>query len=245
MVTNEAMIGFDPLYLLFIAPGMILAFIAQTMVSSRFARWSRVPTRRGMTGAEVASAILHVEGVSGVRIEPVDGMLSDHYDPTAKTLRLSPDVYAGRSVAAAGIAAHEVGHAIQHARAYPWLGMRSSLVPALGITSKLAMPTIIVGFLMMSVMHSQLGYAVLLLGIGLFSLMVLFQLITLPVEFDASRRALIAIERGQIVVGNELLGAKQVLSAAALTYVAAAVSSVMTLLYFLVRAGLLGGRRDD
>lgn len=239
------MIGFDPLYLLFIAPGMVLAFIAQSLVSSRFARWSRVPTRRGLTGAEVAEAILHVEGVRGVRIEPVDGMLSDHYDPQARTLRLSPDVYGGRSVAAAGIAAHEVGHAIQHARAYPWLGMRSSLVPVLGITSKLSMPIIIVGFLMMSVLRSPLGYGVLLLGIAMFSLMVIFQLVTLPVEFDASRRALVAIERGHIAVGTELDGAKQVLSAAALTYVAAAVSSVMTLLYFLVRAGLLGGRREE
>lgn len=239
------MIGFDPLYLLFVGPGMLLALFAQGLVSSRFNRWSRVPTRRGLTGAEVASAILHVEGVSGVRIEPVEGTLSDHYDPTSRTLRLSPDVYAGRSVAAAGIAAHEVGHAIQHARAYPWLGMRSRLVPALGITSKLAMPTIVIGFLMMSILHSPLGHAVLLLGIALFAVMVIFQLVTLPVEFDASRRALVAIERGHIAQGQELVGAKEVLSAAALTYVAAAVSSVMTLLYFLVRAGLLGGRREE
>ncbi len=239
------MLGFDPLYLLFVAPGMVLAFIAQSLVTSRFTRWSRVPTRRGLTGAEVAAAILHVEGISGVRIEPVDGMLSDHYDPAARTLRLSPDVFGGTSVAATGIAAHEVGHAIQHARAYPWLGMRSSLVPLLGFTSKLSMPIIMIGFLMMAVMHSPIGRLVLIVGIAMFAMMVLFQLVTLPVEFDASRRALVAIERGHLAVGNELTGAKEVLSAAALTYVAAAVSSVMTLLYFLVRAGLLGGRREE
>ncbi len=123
--------------------------------------------------------------------------------------------------------------------------MRSSLVPLLGFTSKLSMPIIMIGFLMMAVMHSPIGRLVLIVGIAMFAMMVLFQLVTLPVEFDASRRALVAIERGHLAVGNELTGAKEVLSAAALTYVAAAVSSVMTLLYFLVRAGLLGGRREE
>jgi Zn-dependent membrane protease YugP len=179
-----------------------------------------------------------------VRVEPTQGFLSDHYDPRSRTLRLSADVYHGRSVAAAGVAAHEVGHAIQHARSYAFLSMRSALVPMLGITSNLAMPTILVGFVL-SGMGMQIGSFVLLIGIALFATLVLFQLVTLPVELDASRRALAAIEHGGLARGEELTGARKVLSAAALTYIAAALSSMLTLLYFLLRSGLLGGGSRD
>ncbi len=235
---------FDPMWLLFAAPGMLLAAFAQWRVTSTFGRYAQVPTQRGLSGAEVAAAILRVSGIRDVRIEPVQGMLSDHYDPTSKTLRLSPDVFGGRSVSAAGVAAHEVGHAIQHAEGYAFLQMRSSLVPLLSITSRVAMPALMIGFLL-AAGGSALGTMVLYAGIAAFAVMVLFQLVTLPVEFDASRRALKAIERGGIVTGTELSGARQVLSAAALTYVAAAISSGLQLIYFLWRAGLLGGRRDD
>jgi Zn-dependent membrane protease YugP len=237
------MFFFDPLYLLLAAPGFLLAMWAQAKVKRAFNHFSRIATSRGMTGADVATAILREKGIRGVRIEPTRGWLSDHYDPRSRTLRLSPDVFAGRSIAAAGVAAHEVGHAIQHAEAYMWLQMRSNLVPVLGITSKLAMPALVIG-LILSSMGSALGQGIMLVGLVLFAAMVLFQIVTLPVEFDASRRALLAIEHGGIVTGTELAGARQVLNAAALTYVAAAVQSIMTLLYFLIRSGLLGGRRD-
>lgn len=234
---------FDPLYLLFLAPGMLFAMFAQWRVKSTFSHYSQVLTQRGWTGARIAQAILDVHGIRDVRIEPVQGFLSDHYDPTSKTLRLSPDVYEGRTVSAAGVAAHEVGHAIQHAEGYAMLGIRSSLVPVLQVTSNLSTPAILIGMVMMS-MGVALGQPVMLLGVAMFALMVLFQLVTLPVEFDASRRALKAIENGGLVTGQELVGARKVLSAAALTYVAAAVTAVLQLVYFLIRSGVLGGRRD-
>jgi Zn-dependent membrane protease YugP len=239
------MMFFDPLYLLFALPGMLLALYAQFKVKSTFGHYSRVPTSRGLSGAEVAQAILRVENVRGVRVEPTQGFLSDHYDPRSRTLRLSNDVYHGRSVAAAGVAAHEVGHAIQHARAYAFLSMRSALVPLLGITSNLAMPTIVIGFVL-SGMGVGIGSLVIFIGLILFATLVLFQIVTLPVELDASRRALVAIEHGGLAQGEELAGARRVLSAAALTYIAAALSSLLTLLYFVLRSGLLGGTsRND
>jgi Zn-dependent membrane protease YugP len=237
------MFGIDPLYIALALPGLLLGMWAQWRVKSTFQRYAEVGTRRGMTGAQVAAAILQTEGIRDVRIEPSQGFLSDHYSPGEKALRLSPDVFGGRSVSAVGVAAHEVGHAIQHARAYPFLGMRSTLVPVVQFASPLAVPIIIVGFFMSSAIGA-LGQLVVLAGIGLFGMVVLFQLVTLPVEFDASRRALDAIDKGRLLVGEEQQGAKAVLDAAAWTYVAAAVSSVLTLLYFLLRSGLLGGRRD-
>lgn len=234
---------FDPLWLLFALPGMLLAGWAQYKVSTTFRRYAQVATSRGLSGAEVAASILRVAGIRDVRIEPVGGMLSDHYDPSSKTLRLSPDVYGGRSVSAAGVAAHEVGHALQHADGYAFLQMRSALVPVLSVTSRVAMPAIFLGFLLASG-GSAFGQLVLWVGIVSFAAMVLFQLVTLPVEFDASRRALKAIEAGGIVTRQELSGARSVLSAAALTYVAAAISSALQLAYFVLRSGLLG-RRDE
>jgi hypothetical protein len=232
---------FDPLYLLLTLPGILLAMWAQGRVQATFAEYASVPTTRGLSGADVAAAILRVHGISDVRIEPTDGFLADHYDPWSKSLRLSREVYLGRTVAAAGVAAHEVGHAIQHARGFVPLQLRSALVPALQVTNTLAMPTIVIGFLLAG-FHAWIGAPILWLGIALFGAMVLFQLVTLPVELDASRRALAAIEQGGIVTGEELRGARKVLTAAALTYLAAAISSVLTLLYFVLRAQGLSRR---
>jgi uncharacterized protein len=235
----------DPLYIILALPGLALGFWAQMRVRSAFSKWSQVGTRRGLSGAETAAAILEVKGIRDVRIERTQGMLSDHYDPRSKVLRLSPDVYEGRSVAAAGIAAHEVGHAIQDAEHYSFLRLRSNLVPVMTFSSPLAVPIIMIGFVISTMTASVLGQYVTLAGILLFGFVVLFQLITLPVEIDASKRALAAIEGGGLVQGEELRGARAVLGAAAWTYVAAAVSSMLTLLYFLIRSGLLGGRRRD
>jgi hypothetical protein len=239
------MLGFDPLYLLLTLPGAAFAMWAQWRVQSTFTRYANIGTRRGLSGAETAAAILQVQGIRDVAIEPVQGFLADHYDPSSRTLRLSPDVFHGRSIAATGVAAHEVGHAIQHAEGYAMLQARSSLVPVLSVTSRLAMPLLFIGFGLASFGAAALGQLAMMAGIALFSVMVLFQLVTLPVEFDASRRALRAVERGHLLQGDELVGARTVLSAAALTYVAAAASAVLQLLYFLIRSGLLGGRRND
>jgi Zn-dependent membrane protease YugP len=180
---------------------------------------------------------MRAAGVSGVEIEPVEGFLSDHYVPGEKVLRLSPDVYAGRSLAALGIAAHEAGHAIQDDRRYPLLGIRNALVPLAGLGSNVSWLLIMIGFALASLTWIKIG-------ILAFSMTVLFQLVNLPVEFDASRRAHAALVDGGIVSHEEAVYVRKVLTAAALTYVAATLTSIMTLLYFLFRAGLLGDRRD-
>lgn len=233
---------FDPTYFIFALPGILLGLWAQMQVKSRFAKYSQVPNHTGLSGAEVAAAILRANSIHNVSIEQVQGTLSDHYDPKAKALRLSPDVFNGRSVAAAGVAAHEVGHAIQDASGYRWLRMRSAIVPILTFTSPLALPVMIGGVALMSA-GMLIGRPIAILGVLLFSALVVFQLVTLPVEFDASRRALAEVERSRLIV-DDTNGAKKVLNAAALTYVAAAVSSVGQLLYWLLRLGLLGGRRN-
>lgn len=237
--------GIDPLYIALSVPGMLLGLFAQWRVKSTFGRYAEVGTARGLSGAETAAAILRSSGVQGVRIEAVDGFLSDHYDPTERALRLSPDVYHGRSISAAGVAAHEVGHALQHAQGYAFLRMRTAMVPVLSITSTLAMPTITIGFLLMAMGSFGLGQLAVQAGAILFAFVVAFQVVTLPVEFDASRRALRVLTEGGILNPREQGAAREVLSAAALTYVAAAVASVLQLVYFLVRAGVIGGRSDD
>lgn len=236
------MYGIDPLYIAFAIPGLLLGLWAQFRVKSTFRRYAQVATQRGMSGADVAAQILRVHGITDVRIEPSQGFLSDHYSPGEKALRLSPDVYEGRTIAAVGVAAHEVGHAIQHAQSYSMLGMRSTLVPIVQFASPVAVPVIFGGFFLSMFMGPTIGQLVTLVGIALFSMIVLFQLVTLPVEFDASKRALQAIEQGQLLTAQEYEGAKSVLTAAAWTYVAAAVSSLLTLLYFLLRSGLLRRR---
>lgn len=237
--------GIDPLYVALSLPGMLLGMYAQWRVSRAFRHYSNVGTRRGLSGAETAAAILRTRGVSGVLIEQTGGFLSDHYSPGDRTLRLSPDVYSGRSIAAAGVAAHEVGHALQHADGYAFLRLRTALVPVLSITSTLAMPLVMIGFLLAGAGALGLGMLAIKAGAILFTGVVAFQLVTLPVEFDASRRALAALVDGHLLSGEEQRGAREVLSAAALTYVAAAVAAALQLVWFLMRAGLLGRRRDD
>jgi uncharacterized protein len=225
------------MYLLFLAPGILLAMWAQMRVHRAYAEASRYQPRSGLSGAEAAAAMLESAGVGGVRIEPVQGFLSDHYVPGERILRLSPGVYAQRSLAAVGIAAHEAGHAIQDATRYPMLVVRNLMVPLAAFGSNMAWIIIIAGFMM-----NMLGLVVA--GIAAFSLTVLFQLVNLPVEFDASRRARIALVDGGLVTAEEDEVVAKVLNAAALTYVAATLTSVLTLLYFLFRAGLLGGRDE-
>ncbi len=229
---------FDPLYLLILVASGLLGFWAQLKVKGTFHKWSRVTTGARMTGAEVAREILHESGIFDVKIERVHGFLSDHYDPGSKTLRLSPDVYDSTSVAAAGVAAHEVGHAIQHARQYFPLQVRSFLAPAAAFGGNISIYVIILG-----IITGALGMAKI--GVLLFGLSTLFVLVTLPVEFDASNRAKRLLPAlGLAQGGHEVSGVRSVLNAAALTYVAAAVSSVAMLLYWMLRAGLIGGRQE-
>lgn len=233
---------FDPLYLLMVGPALLLSLVAQGWVKSAFGKYSKIGTARGLSGAEVAQHIVSQAGL-GVRVERVSGFLSDHYDPLSRTLRLSPEVYDGHSISSVGVAAHEAGHALQHARNYLPLQWRSAMVPITKIGSNLAWPLLMVGFILQSM--SMLGAGVLLIKVGivLFSAAVLFQLITLPVEFDASNRAVAIVRSQGIVTEAEAVGVQKVLNAAAMTYVAAAAAAVLQLLYFLMRAGML--RRDD
>lgn len=227
---------FDPIYFLFIGPAILLSLWASWRTRSAFKKYSKVRTASGLTGAQAAKLMLERAGIDDVDVVATRGTLSDHYNPLKKTLALSEPVYGTPSVAAVGVACHEAGHAIQHAKAYKPLALRSALVPTAGIGSKLGIWVMIAGMLFQ---------AQALVGVGavLFSAVVLFQLVTLPVEFDASARAKrLAVEHG-IVLPQEREGVDRVLNAAAMTYVAAAVSSLLTLLYFLWRSGLLGGRR--
>lgn len=229
---------FDMTYILFVmVPGLVLSGIASLMVKSAFAKYSQVGTQKGYTGAQAAKILLDGAGIHDVNIVPTNGYLSDHYNPTTKTLALSEQVYGSNSVAAIGVACHEAGHAIQHARDYAPLWARTALVPIAGIGSQLSYIVLILG-LMLSI--QPLAFA----GVLLFAAVVLFQLVTLPVEFDATARAKrLAVESG-VIYPEERVGMDRVLNAAALTYVAAAVSSLLTLMYYLWRSGLIGGRRD-
>ncbi len=227
---------FSPVYLLFMVPGMLLSLWASLKVKSTFAHYSQIPSRSGLSGAEAARELLSRSGVNGVRVETVAGFLSDHYDPSTRTLRLSPDVYNGRSLASIGVAAHEAGHAIQHAHDYGPLAFRSVVVKPAMLGSNL-------GFLMLGAGMFLHATSLVWAGIALFSAFVLFTLVTLPVEINASSRAVAALVSTGIVSSSEAGDAKKVLDAAALTYVAAAISAVLQLLYFLWRAGLLGDRR--
>lgn len=227
----------DPVYFLFIGPALLLSLWASFRTKSTFKRYSKVGTARGMTGAQAAQLLLDRAGIQDVQVVATHGVLSDHYNPLTKKLALSEPVYASTSVAAVGVACHEAGHAIQHAQKYKPLWLRSALVPTANIGSSLGYIGMVLGL----VIQSQ---GLFFLGVVLFSAVVMFQLVTLPVEFDASARAKrLAFEYG-LVLEQEREGMAKVLNAAALTYVAAAVSTLMTLLYFLFRAGLLGGSRD-
>ncbi len=230
---------FDLRYILIVLiPGLIMSGLASLMVKSAFNKYSQVSTRRGFTGAQAAQIMLENAGIHDVRIVPTDGFLSDHYNPANKTLALSEQVYTSRSVAAVGVACHEAGHALQHANGYAPLGLRSAIVPIVSFGAPFTNTLLMLGlFLNLR--------PLLLLGIAAFAMVVLFQLVTLPVEFNASARAKrLCVETG-IIDADERVGVDRVLNAAALTYVAAFVSSLLTLLYYLWRAGLIGGRRND
>lgn len=218
---------FDPLYFMFALPGLILALIATMTVKSTFHKYARVASSSRMTGAEAARRVLESEGVYDVKIEMTQGFLSDHYDPRTNTLRLSPDVYSSPSLSAIGVACHEAGHALQKAHDYAPLTMRSALVPLTSFGSQLAMPVFMIG------MFAQLPFLVNL-GIWLFIGVVAFALVTLPVEWDASARAKSLMVRAGIVTVQEQDHASKVLNAAFLTYVASAVSAILTLAYLLM-----------
>ncbi len=222
-------------YLLFMLPLLLLSMWAAARVKGTFAKYNDVPIRSGYSGAETAQAILHAAGIGGVRIEPSHGLLSDHYDPRHRVVRLSPDVLQGRTAAAVAVAAHEVGHAIQHAQAYKPMQARAALVPVVQLTSSLAFPMIILG----GVTHA---FGLALIGVIAFSLVVLFHLVTLPVEFDASNRAIKILERSGIAAADEMVGVRKMLYAAGFTYVASALMAVAQLVYLLLRSGVLGGR---
>lgn len=234
---------FDMLYIwMVLLPGLLLSGGASMLVRAAFSRYSRVGTRRGMTGAQAAQRLLDQAGIHDVQIVPVPGHLSDHYNPTTKQLALSQQVYGSNSVAAVGVATHEAGHAIQDAVGYIPLRLRALSVPTASIGGSLG-PIVLFAGLAMIYAQIPLGNIVFGVGVALFSAVLLFQLITLPVEFDASLRARRLVVEAGIVGADERHGIDKVLTAAALTYVAAAVSTALTLLYFLIRAGAFGG--DD
>ena len=228
--------GFDIYYLVLVVPCVILAFWAQGKVKSTFSRYERVLSRRGLTGAQAAEAVLRQNGVTGVRIEWVAGKLSDHFDPRTNTIRLSNAVYASTSVASIGVAAHEAGHAVQYAVGYFPIRLRAAIIPVTQFGSAAAFPLIILGLFMNSGIMIDIG-------ILAFGLSTVFQLVTLPVEINASRRALAAIEEGGLLMPDEYPMAKKTLTAAAMTYVAALAVSLAQLLRLVL---LFGGRgRDD
>ncbi|HHX72343.1 MAG TPA: zinc metallopeptidase [Clostridiales bacterium] len=224
--------GFDIYYFILIVPAILLSLWAQVQVKSAYNKYAKVTTSRGMTGAEAAEAVLRQNGVRGVRIERVSGQLTDHFDPRSNVIRLSDGVYDSKSVAAAGIAAHEAGHAVQYAEEYTPIRLRMAIIPITQFGSMLAWPLILISFFIESV-YSNMLFAI---GAVLFSAVVLFQLITLPVELNASKRAIGALESGQMLSSQEVPGAKKVLRAAALTYVAAlAVAAAQLLRILLLR----------
>ena len=229
-------------WLLFALPGLILGLWAQSRVKKAFKKYSKVQTARGITGAQVARALLNEQGLSHVAIEESQGgSLSDHYDPRSQVLRLSPEVYRTPSIAAAGVAAHEMGHAMQDASKYIPLKFRTTLVPAAQFTSKLAPMLFMVGFMLSLFLKSEWGLYIAWAGVALFAIAVIFTLVTLPVELDASKRAKRLLVSSGILIGDEIEGVNKVLNAAALTYVAAAVAAIGQLFYYVML--LSGGSR--
>lgn len=237
MLTAYMYYYWDPTYFLVII-GAVICLLASARVNSTYKKYAKVRSARGMTGADAARELLNSRGIYDVRIEHVSGNLTDHYDPRNKVLRLSDSVYGSASVAAIGVAAHECGHAIQHAEGYAPLSLRTAMVPVVNFASTISWPLILIGFLL----NGNMSMILLEAGILLFSLAVLFQLVTLPVEFNASNRALALLEQNDILYQDELKSSQKVLSAAALTYVASAASALLQLLRLVI---LAGGRRRD
>lgn len=227
--------GIDSTYIIFVLPALLIAMWAQYNVNSTFNKFKNLSNRHGYTAHEVARKILDMNGLTYVKIERVAGHLSDHFDPRTNIVRLSDSTYSSTSVAAIGVAAHEVGHAVQHATSYAPIKIRNTIVPVVQISSYAAFPLAIIGIIMANDF-------MITAGIALFTLTVLFQLITLPVEFNASRRAIKTLDTAYILDSNELTGAKKVLKAAALTYVASAAVAIGNLLRLLI---LAGGRNRD
>jgi len=226
------------LYILFSLPALLLGLWAQFKVQSAFKKYSRIRSYQGLTGAQIARRMLDFSGLNDVQIEQVSGMLSDHYDPRSRVLRLSSDVYQGISLAAAGVAAHEAGHAIQHREGHALLQLRSLMVPTVQIGSWLGPIIFMIGLFISSSFGTTLAWA----GLALFGLTAAFALVTLPVEFDATRRAKAWLTDTGFIMREEMQGVNRVLDAAALTYVAAAIQAISTILYY---AFLLVGRSDD
>lgn len=231
--------GFDWTYVALVLPCLIFAMAASANVNSTFKRYSKELSRRHLTGAEAAQRVLSANGVSGVRFERVSGNLTDHYDPRSNVIRLSDDVFGSTSIAAIGVACHEAGHAVQYAKGYAPIKLRAAIIPVTNFGSRLAMPLILLGLLFSA--GSYFGDTMVYLGIACFGLSVLFQLVTLPVEFNASRRALQAIESNELLTEEEYRGARKTLTAAAMTYVAATAVALAQLLRLLM---IFGGRRS-
>ena len=230
--------GFDWTYLVIVLPCILLSMWASSSVNSTFKKYSNVLSSRHLTGAEAAQRVLSINGVTGVRIEQVSGNLTDHYDPKSNVIRLSSSVHSSTSVAAIGVACHEAGHAVQYAQSYAPIKLRAAIIPITNIGSKIAMPLILIGILLSFL--GNFSYAIVDFGIACFSLSLIFQLVTLPVEFNASRRAMQAIESANILTQEEQRGAKKTLKAAAMTYVAATAVALAQVVRLLV---LFGGRR--
>lgn len=230
----SGLVGLNWSYFLFMIPCFILSLICSAKVKSNFSKYSQVRNSRGLTGAQAAQQVLAAHGVTGVRIEPVSGNLTDHFDPRTNVIRLSESVYGAQTVSAVGVACHEAGHAVQHAEGYVPNKIRSAIVPAANFGSRLSWIFLIVGMLL----PVQFNFVVYI-GIAMYSLSVIFTLITLPVEFNASNRALKTIQSTNMLNESEYAGAKKVLSSAAMTYVAAAATSIAQLLRLL----LIFGRR--
>ena len=231
---------FDWTYIVLVLPCVLLSLWASNSVNSTFKKYSSQMSRRGITGAQAAERVLRSNGVSGVRIERTAGNLTDHYDPRANVIRLSDPVYSSTSVAAVGVACHEAGHAVQYAQNYAPIKLRAAIIPITNIGSKLAMPLILLGVFL--AVFENLSYTFVYLGIACFGLSLVFQLVTLPVEFNASRRALAAIESGEFLTEEEQRGARKTLRAAAMTYVAATAVSLAQLLRLIL---IFGRRRRD
>lgn len=231
---------FDWTYIYIVLPCVLLSLWASNNVNSTFKRYSQQYSRRGLTGAEAARRVLSANGVTGVRIERIAGNLTDHYDPRTNVIRLSENVYSNTSTAAIGVACHEAGHAVQYARDYAPIKIRAAIIPITNLGSKMAMPLILLGIVFSS--FSYFFYNIIYVGIACFGLSLVFQLVTLPVEFDASHRALVSIEEGGLLTNEELSGARKTLRAAAMTYVAATAVSLAQILRLLV---IFGNRRSD
>lgn len=231
---------FDYTYIVLVLPCILFSLIASASVNSTFKKYSQQFSRRGITGAQAAERVLRANGVHGVQITRVSGNLTDHFDPKTNIIRLSDSVYDSTSTAAIGVACHEAGHAVQYATSYGPIKLRAAIIPVTNIGSKLAMPLILVGLLLSAFESVSFGFVYL--GIACFGLSLVFQLVTLPVEFNASRRAIRAIEDGEILTQEELRGARKTLSAAAMTYVAATAVALAQLLRLLI---IFGRRSDD